>query len=43
MLTQGQDLGDGLSFLDNLDGVMQFIEAPREDQPKFITPTRDAQ
>ena len=26
---------------DNLDGDVQFIEAPKVDQPKFMTPTKD--
>ena len=40
MLTQGHDLGDGLSFSDNPDGDVQFIDAPKVDQSKFMTPTR---
>ena len=41
MSTQGQDSNDGLNFSDNTDGDEQFIEAPKVDQPKFMTPTRD--
>ena len=42
MKTQGQDSGDGLNFFDGADGDVQFIEAPKVDQPRFLTPTRDA-
>ena len=43
MLTQGQDSNDGFNFSDGVDGNVQFIEAPKVDQPIFLTPTRDAQ
>ena len=42
-MAQGQGLGDGLSFLDNIDGDVQLIEAHRIDQLKFMTPTKEAQ
>ena len=43
MMTQGQDSNDGLNFLDGVDGNVQFIEAPKVDHPRFLTPTRDTQ
>ena len=43
MASQGQDSGDGLDFSDSGDRDVQFIEAPKTDQPRFITPVRDAQ
>ena len=43
MMTQGQDLGEGLNFLDNPDGDIQLIEAPKSDQTKFMTPPRESQ
>ena len=43
MASQGQDSGDGLDFSDSGDGDVQFIEAPKTDQPRFITPVKDAQ
>ena len=42
MSTQGQDSNDGLNFLDGVDGDVQFIEAPKVDHPRFMTPTRYA-
>ena len=38
---KGQDSNDGLNFSDNPNGDVQFIEAPKVDQPRFMTPTRD--
>ncbi len=43
MSTQGQDSIDGLNFFDGTNGDVQFIEAPKVDQPKFMTLTRDPQ
>ena len=43
MASQGQDSGDGLDFSDGGDGDVQFIEAPKADQPRFLTPSRDTQ
>ena len=43
MASQGQDSSDGLNFFDGGDDDVQFIEAPKVDQPWFLTPTRDAQ
>ena len=43
MASQGQDSGDGLDFSDGGDGDVQFIEAPKADQPRFLTPKRDTQ
>ena len=43
MASQGPDSGDGLELSDGGDGDVQFIEAPKADQPRFLTPVRDAQ
>ena len=43
MASLGPDLGDGLDFSNNRDVDVQFIEAPKIDQPRFITLVRDAQ
>ena len=43
MASKGQDSGDGLDQSDSGDGDVQFIEAPKADQPRFLTPVRDAQ
>lgn len=41
MASQGKDSGDGLDFLDGGDNDVQFIEAPKVDQPRFLTLNRD--
>ena len=43
MASQCQDSCDGLDFSNSGDGDVQFIEAPKIDQPRFITLVRDAQ
>ena len=43
MASQGQDSGDGLDFSDGGDDDVQFIEALKADQPRFLTLNRDAQ
>ena len=43
MTSKSQDSGDGLDQSDSGDGDVQLIEAPKEDQPRFLTPIRDAQ
>ena len=43
MASKGQDSGDGLDQSDSGDGDVQLIEAPKADQPRFLTPVRDAQ
>ena len=43
MASQGQDSGDGLDLSDGGDGDVQFIEAPKADQPRFLTLNRDTQ
>ena len=42
MSKQVQDSNDGLNFSNSVDGDVQFIEAPKVDQPNFMTPTKDA-
>ena len=43
MASQGKDSDDGLEFSDGGDGVVQFIEAPKVNQPRFLTLNRDSQ
>ena len=43
MASQGKDSKNGLELSNGDDGDVQFIEAPKADQPRFLTPVRDAQ
>ena len=43
MASKGQESSDGLDQSDSGDGDVQFIEAPKAYQPRFLTPVRDAQ
>ena len=43
MESWGQDSSDDLDFSNRGDVDVQFIEAPKVDQPRFLTPIRDAQ
>lgn len=43
MASKGQELGVGFDQSDSRDGDVQFIEAPKADQPRVLTPVRDAQ
>ena len=43
MMAQVQGLGEDLSFSYNTDGDVHLIEAPKLDQPKFMTPPRESQ
>ena len=43
MMAQEQGLGEDLNFLDNPNGDVQLIEAPKLDQPKFMAPTKEGQ
>lgn len=43
MSTQGKDSNDSLNSSDGMDGDVQFIEAPKVDQPRFLTPTKETQ
>ena len=43
MTSKGQESGDGLDQSDSRDGDVQLIEAPKADQPRFLTPVRDSQ
>ena len=42
MASQGQDLGDRLDLSDGGDSDVQFIEAPKANQSRFLNPNRDA-
>ncbi len=43
MASQGPDSGEGLELFDSGDGDVQFIEAPKIDQLRFLTLVRDTQ
>ena len=43
MSGQGEEQGNCPSPSSNPDGEVQLIETPKVDQPKFVTPTKDAQ
>lgn len=43
MLAQVQDLEEDPNLSDTQDGDVQLLEAPKLDQPKFMTPLRGDQ
>jgi hypothetical protein len=43
MTSQEQDLGDKLTLNGGADNEVQFIQVPKENQPSFLTPTKDTQ
>ncbi|WP_460997020.1 hypothetical protein, partial [Staphylococcus aureus] len=43
MTAPERDSSDKSPFRDEADDEVQFIETPKADQPKFLTPTRDTQ